>query len=94
MTLIPSLLTRVRRSRPATVLAAALVGVLLSVAGPPVLSALGGQSAPVGCHSAVVGDASSPCAYDPPTVNDDSSGGGDSGAVEDDVIEATPRFAG
>jgi hypothetical protein len=92
MTLFTSLFARVRRSRPATVLAAGLVGLLLSVAGPPVLTALGGQSAPVGCHSTVVGDQSSPCANDPPTV--DSNSGGDDSGPPDDVVAATPPFTG
>ncbi len=52
MTLVRDLIARVRRSRMAAVASAAVVGLLLTVAAPSFLAALGSFSAPVGCHSA------------------------------------------
>jgi hypothetical protein len=96
MTRIPPLLTRLRRSRLAAAASVAALGLGLSLAAPSVMSALGSLSAPVGCHSAVVGDHSDPCVLTPGTDVDDDGGddGGDDSTTGADVISATPTFTG
>ena len=51
MTSVHDRIARLRRSRGAGAVSAAAVGLLLFLAAPSVISALGSSSAPVGCHS-------------------------------------------
>jgi hypothetical protein len=98
MTLLRRLLLDVRRSRFAAAASAVVFGLLLSLAAPSVMSALGSLSAPVGCHSSVVGDHSDPCILTPGTDNDggshDDSSADGGGVAADDVVSATPTFTG